>query len=58
MIDLGQRNQCYDVGALDRDAPSDILKADIVREYFIDSLDMQGKGPDCLFGRLAPVGSG
>ena len=58
VIDFGQRNQCYNVGALDGNTPSEILEADIAREYFVDPLEMQGKGPDYLFSGLGPVGGG
>ena len=58
VIYFGQRHQCYDVGALNGDTPSDVLEADVARERFVDSLEMQGEGPDEVFSGLGPVRSG
>jgi len=57
VIYFGQRNQRDDVGALNGDTASEILKVDIERERFVDSLEMQGEGPDEIPGRLGPLGS-
>ena len=58
VIYFGQRHKRYDVGALNGDTPSEILETDIAREYFVDSLEVQGEGPDEAFGGLGPVRSG
>ena len=54
--DLGQRYQRYDVRTLNGDTSSEIFEVDVAPVCFVDSPEMQGEGPDEVFGGPSPLG--
>lgn len=55
-INFGQCYQRYNVEALNGNASTKVLEADITREGFADLLKVQGESSDEVFGKVAPVG--